>query len=263
MNKTKKVYVVFALLLVFSLLLTACQPKTAAKNDLDVIKERGKLIIGAEGAYPPFTYYDEQSNLTGFDIEIAKEIAKRLGVEAQFEIGQWDGLFAGLDANRFDVIISEVTIRADRQEKYDFSIPYIKSNAVLIVGKDNDTIKSFADLQGKKCGQVLTSGLSEIAKNNGAEIVTATFTQAIDLITSGRIDCTVHDSLTFLDYQQKKPDLQVKIAAEDDAKTEQGAMMRKGQTELKEAIDKAINEMMADGTYLKISEKYFGRDVSK
>lgn len=260
--KKSRLFVVFAFLLIASLVLSACQ-SAAPKSLLDEIKSRGKLIIGAEGSYPPFIFYDEKNELSGFDIEIGREVAKRLGVEPQFEIGQWDALFAGLDAKRFDVVISEVTIREDRLEKYDFSVPYIKSNAVLIVAKDDDTIKTFADLKGQTCGQMLTSAFSEMVKANGGEIVTATFTQAIDLINTGRIQCTVGDSLTFLDYQNKKPDITVKVVDEDDAKTEQGAMMRKGETALKEAIDKAINDMMADGTYLKISEKYFGKDVSK
>lgn len=108
------------------------------ENDLFAqIKEKGELKIGTEGTYPPFTFHDETGELTGFDVEIAKEVAKRLGVKPVFVETQWDAMFAGLDAKRFDMIANQVGIRPDRQEKYDFSDPYITSAAVLVVHKEN------------------------------------------------------------------------------------------------------------------------------
>jgi len=236
----------------------------AAQNSLEAVKASGKLRIGTEGTYAPFTFHDASGKLTGFDVEIAEEVSKRLGVKPEFFETQWDSIFAGMDAKRFDVIFNEVSITDERKEKYSFSEPYIVSKAVLIVGEDNQDIKSFADLKGKKAGQSLTSNLSKIATENGAEIVsTEGFNQAIDLLTSGRIDATVNDGLSFLDLKKQKPDVKIKKVDEIAEGSQSAAVFLKGNDELVKAVTDAINGMKSDGTYLKISEKYFGADVSK
>jgi cystine transport system substrate-binding protein len=237
---------------------------TTEQNSLEVVKANGKLRIGTEGTYAPFTFHDAAGKLTGFDVEIAEEISKRMGVEAEFTETQWDGIFAGMDAKRFDVIFNEVSITDERKVKYDFSDPYIISKAVLLVGENNEDIKSFADLKGKKSGQSLTSNLSDIARENGAEIVAVDgFNQAIDLLTSGRIDATINDSLSYLDLLKQKPDVKIKQVDEVEGGSQSAATFLKGNDELIKAVNDALAEMKTDGTYLKISEKYFGADVSK
>ncbi|GGH32406.1 amino acid ABC transporter substrate-binding protein [Paenibacillus segetis] len=240
------------------------QPDNTKSNSLEAVKASGKLRIGTEGTYAPFTYHDTDGKLTGFDIEIAREVAKRLGVEPEFIETQWDGIFAGLDANRFDAVFNEVMIRDDRKEKYDFSDPYIVSRAVLIVPTDNTNITKFADLKGKKAGQSLTSNLTDIAKENGAEIVaTEGFSQAIDLLLSKRIDATVNDNLSYLDLKKQKPDVALKVVDELPDAAKSGALFKKGNTELVGAINQALADIKSDGVYLEISKKYFGEDVSK
>jgi cystine transport system substrate-binding protein len=235
-----------------------------AQNSLEAVKASGKLRIGTEGTYAPFTYHDASGKLTGFDVEIAEEVSKRLGVEPEFFETQWDGLFAGMDAKRFDVIFNEVSINEDRKVKYDFSEPYIVSKAALIVSENNKDIKTFADLKGKKSGQSLTSNLSDIARENGAEIVAVDgFNQATDLLISGRIDATVNDGLSYLDLKKQKPDVKIKLVDEIAGGSESAAVFLKGNDELVKAVSETIVEMKNDGTYLKISEKYFGADVSK
>ncbi|CAM4053031.1 amino acid ABC transporter substrate-binding protein [Saccharibacillus endophyticus] len=243
---------------------TSEESATAAANSLEKIKSAGKIVIGTEGTYPPFTYHDASGELTGFDVEIAREVAKRLGVEAQFEEAPWDSLLAGIDAGRFDSVFNEVSIRDDRKEKYDFSDPYISSGAVLIVREDNTDIKSLADLKGKKSAQSLTSNLADIARENGAEIVAIEgFQQAIDLLNSNRADATINDNLSFLDLKKQKPDLALKVVAEAEDASQSGGVFAKNQPELVEAVNKALADMHSDGTYATISEKYFGEDVSK
>lgn len=230
----------------------------------DAIKASGKLRIGTEGTYAPFTFHDESGKLTGFDVEIAEEVAKRLGLKAEFIETQWDSIIAGLDAERFDTIFNQVGIDDERKKKYDFSDDYIVSKAVLIVAENNTEIKTFADLKGKKSGQSLSSNLAQIARDNGAEIVsTDGFNQAIDLLASKRIDATVNDSLSFLDLKKQKPDLPLKIVAEAPNAAKNAALFRKGNEALVQAVNGALAEMKSDGTYLQISEKYFGVDVSK
>jgi len=257
-----------SILLALFLVMAGCgnnNSNSSSKQDLlQQIKDRGTLKIGTEGTYAPFTYHDKNGKLTGFDVDIAREVAKRLGVKADFVETKWDGMIAGLDSKRFDSVFNEVAATPDRKVKYDFSTPYIVSKAVLIVRKDNNTIKSFADLKGKRSAQSLTSNLSKIAKKNGANIVsTDGFNQSVDLLKSGRADATVNDSLSFLDLQRQQPNIPLKVVAEQSNGSASEVMMRKGNKDLVKAIDKALADMKKDGTYLKISKKYFNTDVSK
>ncbi|CAM2923653.1 amino acid ABC transporter substrate-binding protein [Paenibacillus sediminis] len=265
--------------LVLILLLPACTTKQKAppntqapssgaanqqKDSLAAVKSSGVFRIGTEGTYPPFTYHDESGKLTGFDVEIAEEIAKRLGVKPDFVETKWDGMLAGLDAKRFDAVFNEVSIREDRKVKYDFSDPYIVSKAVLIVSKDNNDIKKLSDLKGKKAGQSLTSNLKDIAEANGAQIVQVdSFNQAIDLLVSKRIDATINDNLSYLDLKKKRPDLPIKVVDETKNVSQSAALFRKDEKELVKAVNDALRAMKKDGTYLKISKKYFNEDVSK
>ncbi len=231
---------------------------------LTKIQDEGKLVIGTEGTYPPFTFHDDKGELTGFDVEIATEIAKRLGVEPVFLETQWDAIFAGLDSKRFDMIANQVGIREDRIEKYDFSEPYITSSAVLITNASNKEVTKFEDIKGLKSAQSLTSNYADTARSYGAEIVGVEgFNQAIELINSKRVDVTINDKLSFLDFKKHKPDAPVQIVATADDAAQSGLMFRKGNETLVNEVNKALNEMIEDGTYLKISEKWFGEDVLK
>ena len=236
----------------------------AAQSNLEQIKSAGALKIGTEGTYPPFTYHDASGALVGFDVEIGREVAKRLGVEAQFLEGKWDGLIAGLDASRYDAVINQVGITEERKRKYDFSEPYIASKAVLIVKTDNEDIKDFADLAGKRSAQSLTSNFGKLAEQNGAQLVgTDGFDQSIQLVLQGRADATINDSLSFYDFKKQKPDAPVKIAAQQENAEYSGIIIRKNEPDLLAAINKALEDMQADGTYKKIAETYFGADVSQ
>ncbi|WP_442596061.1 amino acid ABC transporter substrate-binding protein [Neobacillus sp. D3-1R] len=238
--------------------------KAADQDLLAKVKEEGKLLIGTEGTYAPFTFHDEKGELTGFDVEMAKEIAKRLDVEPVFMETQWDAMFAGLDAKRFDMIANQVGIRPDRLEKYDFSNGYITSAGVLIVNEDNNDIKAFEDLKGKKSAQSMTSNYADIAKSFGAEIVGVEgFNQAIELLATKRADTTINDKLSFLDFKKQKPDAPVKIVATADDASQSGFMFRKGSDTLVTEVNKALQAMIDDGTYLEISKKWFGEDVLK
>ena len=275
----KKLVVVFALLLSTLLLLSACgkddakedkkeNNKTAEKADdkdlLAKVKDDGKLLIGTEGTYAPFTFHDESGNLTGFDVEIATEVAKRLGVDPEFKETQWDAIFAGLDAKRFDMIANQVGIRADRQEKYDFSDPYIKSAAVLITHKDNDKIKAFEDIKGLNAAQSLTSNYGDMAKKYGANLVGVEgFTQSVELLASKRVDVTINDRISYLDYTKQRPDAPIKVVTTSEEASASGLMFRKDSDTLVTEVNKALSAMIEDGTYTKISEKWFGEDVLK
>ncbi|MBY0145761.1 amino acid ABC transporter substrate-binding protein [Neobacillus niacini] len=276
----KKLMFVFALLLSILIVLSACGKDEKAKEDkkednkttekaddqdlLAKVKDDGKLLIGTEGTYAPFTFHDESGNLTGFDVEISTEVAKRLGVEPEFKETQWDALFAGLDAKRFDMIANQVGIRPDRQEKYDFSDPYITSAAVLIAHKDNNEVKAFEDIKGLNAAQSLTSNYGDMAKKFGASLVSVEgFTQAVELLASKRVDVTINDRISYLDYTKQRPDAPIKVVDTSEEASASGLMFRKKSDTLVEAVNKALTEMIDDGTYKKISEKWFGEDVLK
>jgi cystine transport system substrate-binding protein len=264
----KKLSIIISTLLIATVGLTGCGAKTSQttepKDLLSTIKSAGKIRIGTEGTYAPYTFHDKSGKLTGFDVEIAEEVAKRLGVKAEFIETKWDGMFAGLDAKRFDMIANQVGIKPDRLEKYDFSDPYIVSKAVLIVNSDDNTITKFEDLKGKKSAQSLTSNLAKIAETNGAVLQQVDgFNQAIDLLTSKRVDATINDSLSYLDLKKQKPDLAIKVVDEEENAQPSAVMFNKGNKELVDAVNKSLTDMKADGTYAKISDKWFAADVSK
>jgi cystine transport system substrate-binding protein len=123
----------------------------AAENLLNKVKERGTLLVGLEGTYPPFSFQGDDGKLTGFEVEFAEELAKHLGVKASLKPTKWDGMLASLDSKRIDVVINQVTISDERKKKYDFSTPYTVSGIQALVKKGNEgTIKTAADLKGRK-----------------------------------------------------------------------------------------------------------------
>jgi L-cystine transport system substrate-binding protein len=264
---------IFALALGSMLALAACATNneenaqvdngTEEASLYDKVMEEGKLYIGTEGTYPPFTFHEESGELTGYDVEVAREVAKRLGVEPVFKETQWDAMFEGLNSKRFDMIANQVGIREDRLEKYDFSIPYTVSSAVLVTNKDSN-ISSFEEIKGLKAAQSLTSNYRDIAESYGAEIVGVEgLSQAVNLLETGRVDVTINDKLSILDYLNKKPDANIKIAATAEDAAESAFMFRKGSDKLVEEVNRVLQEMIDDGTLAKISEKWFGEDVSK
>ncbi|WP_042461634.1 amino acid ABC transporter substrate-binding protein [Neobacillus dielmonensis] len=266
----KKFALIFTAIL-FAFALSACgnnddkKESTGEKQShYDQIKEKGEITIGTEGTYAPFTFHDDSGKLTGFDVEIAKEVFKRLKIKPVFVETKWDGMIAGLDSKRYDMVANEVAVRPERLEKYDMSDPYIVSKAVLIVSEDNNDIKTLDDLKGKKVGQSLDSNYRKIAEEHGAtNTVVDGFNQAIDLITSGRIDATLNDSLSYLDLKKQRPELPIKVAYDKIESTNNAFLFRKGEDELAKAVNGALADMKKDGTYLKISNKYFNEDVSK
>ncbi|MBD8067149.1 amino acid ABC transporter substrate-binding protein [Devosia sp. PTR5] len=250
--------------LFFAAALLSLATPALAQTALDDIKTAGALRIGTEGTYAPFTFHDASGALVGFDVEIGEAIADKLGVKAEFVEGPWDGLIAGIDANRYDVVINQVGINPERQAKYDFSEPYIASKAALVVKQDNTDITTFEDLKGKRAAQTLTSNFGKLAQEYGAELVgTEGFDQSIALVLQGRADATINDSLSFYDFKKQQPDAQVKVVATAEDADFSGVLLAKNKPELLAAINEALEAIKADGTYAEISQKYFGEDVSQ
>jgi len=237
----------------------------AAGTTLQEIQDAGVLTVGTEGTYAPFSFHEGGSgDLTGYDVEIAEAVAGELGVEAEFEETQFDGIFAGLEAGRFDIIANQISINPTRQEKYEMSEPYTVSPGVLIVTEDTTDISSFEDLAGKTSAQSLTSNWYDLAEQNGAKVEAVEgFAQAVQLLQQGRVDATINDSLTLLEYQKQQGPSGLKVAAEAEDPSRNAFAMRKGSTELLDAVNEALATLREDGTLASISEKYFGEDVTQ
>lgn len=233
-------------------------------NELAAIQAAGSIKFGTEGTYPPYTYHDASGKLVGFDVDIARAVAAKMGVKPEFVEGRWDGLIAGLSARRYDAVINQVGITPERQAKFAFSDPYITSKAVLIVRDNNAQIKSFADLRDQKAAQSLTSNYAKLAQKYGAELVpTDGFNQSLELVISGRAAATLNDNLSYLDFRQHKPNAPLKVVAVAEQGADSAILVRKDQPQLVQALNQALSEIRADGTYHTISQRYFGSDVSQ
>ena len=250
-----------------ALVLVACGGETKdgaseEKNKLEEIQEEGKIQIGLEGTFPPFSFHDESGVLTGFEYEIADQIAKDLGVEAQYIETKWDSLIAGLDTDKYDFVINNVSITDERKEKYDFSIPYMKSEAVVAVHTDNTDITEPADMDGKKSSQTITSNFARDAEALGAEVVaTNDLMSSIELVVQGRADGTIHDRVTFLTYLQEQPNTKLKVLDGAVNSTDIALIVNKENDEFREKLNEIIKERTDDGTFAAISEKYFGENI--
>lgn len=241
--------------------------QTEAPADLLAqIRERGEIVVAMEGTWAPWTYHDENDQLVGYDVEVAQNIAEKLGVSVNFAEGEWDGLLAGLDSGRYDIMVNGVDIDEARSEKYDFSTPYAYNRTAVIVSGGNDSIQSMEDLNGKSTANTLNSTYANVAESYGAEVTGVDdFIQTIELLNSGRIDATLNAEVSYYDYMAQHPDANIKIACIDPASTQVAIPMRKGQesASLVAAINDALAEMAEDGTLTELSMKCFGTDISK
>lgn len=230
------------------------------------IQEKGTLTVAMEGTWAPWTYHDENDNLVGFDVEVAQKIAEKLGVEVTFVEGEWDGLFAGLDSRRYDMVVNGVEITDERAEKYDFSKPYGYIRTALIVADDNEDIKTFEDLNGKTTTNSMASTYMTLAESYGATVTPVdSLDQTLDLVVAGRVDATLNAEVSFYDYMNVHPDAPVKIVALTDDASHVSIPIRKGEetAAFKAAVDRAIKELKESGELGEISVKYFGSDITK
>lgn len=257
-----------AALLLMTLGVAGCQKKNnqTEGDQLERIRQKGSITVAMEGTWAPWTYHNEQDELVGYDVEIAQKIAEKLGVTVNFVEGEWDGLLAGLDDGRYDIMVNGVGITAERQEKYDFSTPYAYNRTAVIVRGEYEDIHFMEDLKGKTTANTISSTYAEQAEAYGATVTGVDdLNQTIELLLSGRIDATLNAEVVFADYKNAHPEANIKIAAYSDDVERVAIPVRKGadSATLLDAINQALAELSADGTLTALSEKYFGTDISK
>ncbi len=261
----RMIAVMLAVFMLASVLTMAVSAK-GSDDLLETIQERGTIIVGLEGDWAPWSYVDENDELTGYDVEVAKAIADKLGVEIQIVPGEWDGLFAGMDAGRYDMVINGVEVTEERADKYDFSTPYAYIRTALIVKGDNDSIKTFEDLKGKKTANSIASTYMNLAESYGATCYgVSTLDETLTMVLQGRVDATLNAIVSFTDYMAQHPDSNLKVVATTEEASNVAIPMRKGDetASLREAVNKAIDELREDGTLSELSTRFFGEDISK
>ena len=239
-------------------------------GSLQRVLDAGKLSIGAEGNWIPYVYNEDGTGeLTGFEVDVAKEVAARLGVEAEFQISDsWDPVLAGLDAGRYDIVICGVNPNPERQEKYACTIAYAENPYCLVVNADNTEITSFDDLDGKLCINSPSSAAGQIAQRYGATTADGDLTAAMEQLNTGRADAHVNNVAAVDAYMAERPDVNVKIVAtyepdeENRYEIESAGMLRKEDQELCDKVSEILQEMIDDGTLYDLTVEYFGEAVA-
>ena len=260
----KMLALVFSLVMAMTILIASVSSAETA-DLLSQIKERGYIIIATEGDWAPWTYHDESNQLVGLDVEIGTAIAEQLGVEARFEETNWDSILQGVDSGRFDLACNGVGYTETRAEKYSFSTPYVYTHKVLVVRKDNEEIKSFEDLKGKKTANTASSTYAAIAEEYGATVTGVdALADTLQLVLQRRVDATINSQVTINDYMIAHPEAEIKVVDEGPGEPVAIPVRKADNTAtLIAAINEALDAMRADGTLAAISIKYFnGLDLT-
>ena len=238
----------------------------AADSLIDRINNKGTITVGTEGTYAPFTYHDANGKLTGYDVEVTRAVAEKLGVKVEFKETVWDSMMAGLKAGRFDIVANQVALTTpERRATFDKSESYSWSGAMMVVRSDEDSIKTLDDIKGRKAAQSLTSNYGELAREKQANIVPVDgLAQSLLVVQQKRADLTLNDSLAILDYLKKNPNAGLKTAWESPAEDKLGSgfIVNKGNDEALAKISAAVVELQKDGTLKKLGEQFFGKDIS-
>lgn len=219
-----------------------------------------KILVGTEATYPPFESVDEAGNIVGFDIDLFTEVANRAGVEVEFQNTAWDGIFVALANGEFDAVVGAVTITPERLDVVDFTDPYFNASQGLAVRVDNDTITGKDDLvEGVRIGaQLGTTGAFYAADEVPAEAVEyALSIEALIALSNGDVDAAIIDAPALARFIEENPELNVKIV--DDTLTEEfyGFAVSKELTDLTVALNEALAEVQADGSYDEIYARWF------
>lgn len=247
---------------------TTSTTSTSSEADhLARIQEAGKITIATEGVWSPFTYHDETTDeLVGFDVEVATAVAKKLGVEPEFKEVNFDGGLTGVAQGTFDMMANGVDVTDERSLSYDFTEAYAYDHAVIVTKTDTTDIKSFSDLNGKTTANSTGSTYAAMGEDNGATVTNVdTLGETMDLVLNGTVDATINANTSVQDYFNTTSNSnKLKVAVTDEETTEYAFPLKKGTDNdtLREAINKAIDELRSEGKLSEISTKYFGADIT-
>lgn len=260
------------LVFVFSLALVGCSNSDETANtdtSWQDIQEKGYFVLGLDDAFPPMGFRGETGEIVGLDIDLAKAVAEKLGVEVKLQPVSWDGVIMELNNKNIDVIWNGLTITDERKEQIDFSRPYLENRQIVVVKKGSDIITK-ADLIGKVIGLQAGSS-SKTALEKDVEIYEqvqedlvefATNDEALLDLKNGGVDAVIVDEVVGRYYISKQPDVYA-VLDEDFGSEEYGIGFRKGEVEFISKVDQALKELKDEGVTAEISQKWFGADIVK
>lgn len=222
--------------------------------------------VANSGAYPPFSYVDTQGNLVGFDVDIAEALAEKMGVEVNIQTSPWNGIVAALAGGRFDACICSMSVTEERQRAVDFTDSYYSAGLSVWVQGDNDDINSIDDFAGKRIGSTLGETGNQWAVENGqGKWRNQTFQGLPDMmngLTTGRVDAMIADDVPVLvAMQQNAPDIKM-VDVGELPRWPAAISIQKNKPELKAALNAALAEIKADGTYQAIVDKWIGEGAN-
>lgn len=246
--------------------LTACSNNSTSSSNKPQLVHSKTLTVGLEGTYAPYSYR-ENGKLTGFEVDLAKDLAKKMGYKVDFVQTKWDSLIAGVGAKKFDVAINNIAMTPERKKAYAFSTPYIYSKSSLIMKKSNNSIKNINDIKGQKIAAATGTVNADYVKKFGGENVSSTdFATAMDLIRQNRVAAALNSKEAFLYYEKTSHVTDMKYLEIPSNKIPEegiGILMSKNNKALQTKINKALSELRKDGTLKALSEKYFQGNITE
>jgi L-cystine transport system substrate-binding protein len=269
--KRRRSFIGLIFILVFTVMLSACSANNENKSSenadlLQEVKDRGVLKVGVMGTYQPYNFLNEKQEMDGFDADIAKEVGKRLGVDVEFVAQEFSGMIAGLQAEKFDTVISQMTITDERKKQMDFTDPYITNHVKIIVAENNQSITAVEDFKGKDIGVGLgTNDETYLRTELLPKVGDFTIKTYDDVITSlkdldvGRIDATINNMYAIKPIVEKNG-FKIKAVGEPIKSDQAGIAVRKGNETFVTELNRILNEMKEDGTYKAIYVKWFDEE---
>jgi len=243
-------------------LLVGCGQKQEKLNSLEAVQKAGKLTIGLDDSYPPMEFRDSKNDLVGFDVDLGNEIGKKLGVKTEYTTTDFNGILLALTSSKFNIILSGMSITDKRKESIDFSDTYVMGGQVVAIRKGDASIKKLEDLKGKVVAcQLGSTGDSAATAMKGLKEVKKydKITEAFQELSAERVDAVIMDAQVGGYYVAKKPG-EYEVLKGVISEEPMGIGFKKEDKELKAAIQKALDELKADGTLSKLSQKWFGFD---
>jgi len=265
MVQLKKIISILLTVTMASVLLVGCGQKGEKLNSLEAVKKSGKLTIGLDDSYPPMEFRDSKNKLVGFDVDLGNEIGKKLGVKTEYTSTDFNGILLALTSSKFNIILSAMSITDKRKQSIDFSDSYVMGGQVAAVKQGNKAIKNLEDLKGKVVAcQLGSTGDTAASAMKGLKQIKRydKITEAFQELGIGRVEAVIMDAQVGQYYVAKKPG-EYELLKQQISEEPIGIGFKKEDKELKVAVQKAINELKADGTLSKLSQTWFGFDAYK
>lgn len=219
----------------------------------------GELSAATEGTYPPFSMRAANGDLDGLEIRVMKEVAHRLGLQYKPVLVKWESVLIGLQADQYDIISDAMDITAERQKKVTFADGWLESGGRIVV-RDDSAIAKPGDVKGKAVGALVASNWSKLAEGLGAQVKTyKAESDAMQDLTNGNVDAVITDAIA-AGYDIKASNLPLKLVEEPVSHIQKGFAIKMGKPHLAAAVNKALADMIADGTYAKLTTDLIGFD---